>query len=187
MINLKNVNKRYENKPVLSDLCLEIPSGAFTALMGASGVGKTTIARILLGIEAPDEGSVTGLPARRAAVFQEDRLIPSLSAVQNVRLGRRGATRAEAGELLAALGLASDAEKPAAALSGGMRRRVAIARALLADADFYLLDEPFSGLDEDTKGEVMAYVKHRLAGKTVLLITHDAGEARFFTDRVLVL
>ena len=186
-MNLQNVNKRYENRVVLSDLCLELPNGAFTALMGASGVGKTTLARILLGLEAPDTGVVTDVPERRAAVFQEDRLIPSLSAVQNVRLGKRGATRAEAVHLLSALGLAADADKPAAALSGGMRRRVAIARALIADADFVLLDEPFSGLDEDTKNTVMAYVKHALFGKTVLLITHDEREARTFAENILYL
>ncbi|MBQ9736324.1 MAG: ABC transporter ATP-binding protein [Clostridia bacterium] len=187
MIILQNVNKRYENKVILSNLCLEIPSGEFTALMGASGVGKTTLSRLLLGLEEPDGGSVTGVPERRAAVFQEDRLIPSLSAVQNVRLGKRGATRAAAQRLLSALGLEKDAEKPASALSGGMRRRVAIARALLADADFYLLDEPFSGLDDETKAQVMDVVKRALAGKTVLLITHDEAEARFFTERVLYL
>lgn len=187
MIILQNVNKRYENKVILSDLRLEIPSGEFTALMGASGVGKTTLSRLLLGLEEPDGGSVTGVPERRAAVFQEDRLIPSLSAVQNVRLGKRGATRAAAQKLLSALGLEKDAEKPASALSGGMRRRVAIARALLADADFYLLDEPFSGLDDETKAQVMDVVKRALARKTVLLITHDEAEARFFTERVLYL
>lgn len=186
-MKLQNVNKRYENHVVLNDLCLELPNGAFTALMGASGVGKTTIARILLGLEIPDAGVVTDVPERRAAVFQEDRLIPSLSAVQNVRLGKRGATRAEALRLLSQLGLEADADKPAAALSGGMRRRVAIARALIADADFVLLDEPFSGLDEDTKDAVMAYVKRALFGKTVLLITHDEREARFFTEHTIYL
>ena len=147
--------------------------------MGPSGCGKTTLFRILLGIEESDSGEILDL-GRAVAVFQEDRLSEPLSAVWNVCLGKEGAKPQEARTLLSALGLSEDMEKPVSALSGGMRRRVSIARALIADADTVLLDEPFSALDEDTKAQVMAYTKEALAGKTVLLITHDADEAREF-------
>lgn len=174
-----NLNKRYGDTPVLRGFSASFEKGEISALMGPSGCGKTTLFRILLGIEKRDSGEIFDL-GRTVAVFQEDRLSEPLSAIMNVCLGKEGATRKEAAELLSALGLSEDMEKPVRELSGGMRRRVSIARALIADADTVLLDEPFSALDEDTKAQVLAFTKGALAGKTVLLITHDADEARAF-------
>lgn len=174
-----DLTKSYHGNAVLRSFSANFESGEISALMGPSGCGKTTLLRILLGIEEADAGSIRGV-GRAVAVFQEDRLSEPLSAVENVRLGRKDATREEARVLLCALGLCEDMEKPVSALSGGMRRRVSIARALIADADTVLLDEPFSALDDDTKASVMHYTKEALAGKTVLLITHDADEARAF-------
>ncbi len=174
-----NLCKSYGEKAVLNNFSAHFDAGEISALMGPSGCGKTTLFRILLGIEKADAGEVRGL-GRAVAVFQEDRLSEPLSAIKNVCLGRRGATPDEAKALLSALGLAEDAEKPVKELSGGMRRRVSIARALIADADTLLLDEPFSALDEETKASVMSFTKDALAGKTVVLITHDPDEARAF-------
>lgn len=174
-----NLYKSYGEKAVLTNFSAHFEKGEISALMGPSGCGKSTLLRILLGIEKADAGEIRGL-GRTVAVFQEDRLSEPLSAIMNVCLGRCDATREEAKTLLSALGLASDAEKPVCELSGGMRRRVAIARALIADADTVLLDEPFSALDDETKAAVMVFAKAALAGKTVLLITHDIDEARAF-------
>lgn len=174
-----NLCKSYGEKAVLKNFSAHFDAGEISALMGPSGCGKTTLFRILLGIEEKDAGEVRG-GGKTVAVFQEDRLSEPLSAIMNVRLGRQGATAQEAEALLSALGLAEDAEKPVKELSGGMRRRVAIARALIADADTVLLDEPFSALDETTKASVMEFTRKALAGKTVLLITHDSEEARAF-------
>ena len=173
--------KSYGEKAVLTKFSAHFEQGKISALMGPSGCGKTTLFRILLGIEGPNSGEIRGL-GRTVAVFQEDRLSEPLSAIENVRLGRKGATREEAKALLSALGLASDAEKSVRELSGGMRRRVSIARALIADANTVLLDEPFSALDDETKSSVMAFTKAALEGKTVLLITHDIDEARTFAE-----
>ena len=171
--------KSYGERAVLQRFSAHFEEGEISALMGPSGCGKSTLLRILLGIEKADAGSVRGV-GRAVAVFQEDRLSEPLSAVENVRLGRRDATKEEAKALLSALGLADDAEKPVRELSGGMRRRVSIARALIANADTVLLDEPFSALDDDTKASVMAVTREGLEGKTVLLVTHDLDEARAF-------
>ena len=171
--------KSYGERTVLQRFSAHFEEGEISALMGPSGCGKSTLLRILLGIEKADAGSVRGV-GRAVAVFQEDRLSEPLSAVENVRLGRRDATKEEAKALLSALGLADDAEKPVRELSGGMRRRVSIARALIANADTVLLDEPFSALDDDTKASVMAVTREGLEGKTVLLVTHDLDEARAF-------
>ena len=174
-----NLEKSYRGTPVLRGFSANFAEGEISALMGPSGCGKTTLLRILLGIEEADAGSIRGV-GRAVAVFQEDRLSEPLSAIENVRLGKKDATREQAKALLSALGLSEDMGKPVSELSGGMRRRVSIARALIADADTVLLDEPFSALDDDTKAQVMAYTKQALAGKTVLLITHDIDEARAF-------
>ena len=176
-----NLCKSYGEKAVLTNFSAHFEKGETSALMGPSGCGKSTLLRILLGIEKADAGEIRGV-GRAVAVFQEDRLSEPLSAVMNVCLGRRDATRKEAKALLSALGLASDAEKSVCELSGGMRRRVSIARALIADADTVLLDEPFSALDDETKAAVMAFTKEALKGKTVLLITHDAEEACAFAE-----
>ena len=178
-MTILNLCKSYGDKAVLTNFSANFERGEISAIMGPSGCGKTTLFRILLGIEKADSGDVCG-GGKTVAVFQEDRLSEPLSAIENVRLGRRDATREEAKALLSSLGLSEDMSKPVSALSGGMRRRVSVARALIADADTVLLDEPFSALDEQTKASVMAFTKDALAGKTVVLITHDIDEARAF-------
>lgn len=190
MITLRGVAKRYGDQVVLDGLDLDLPDGAATAVMGPNGSGKTTLGRLLLGLEAPDAGEVAGLDdVRRAAVFQEDRLCEHLDAVANVRLARpRGSGAGAAEAELRALGLdEASLHKPVRALSGGQRRRVAIARALLADADLLVLDEPFTGLDATARETVIPDVVRRCAGRTVLLVTHEAAEAAAFGARVVTL
>jgi len=188
MVRVSGLAKAFGETRVLAGLSLDIPDGATTVLMGPSGVGKTTLAHILLGLVPADSGTVAGLAGRRlAAVFQEDRLCEQLPAVGNVRLVLHGKAEAAVvrGEL-AAVGLGDDdVGKPVSQLSGGQRRRVAIVRALLADADFGCLDEPFKGLDEATKDRVIDYVRDRTRGRTVLLITHDPVEAEKVGGRIV--
>ena len=198
-IGLRGVTRRFGEHVVLDGLDLSLTPGGVTALMGPNGSGKTTVARLLLGLDRPDGGAVEGLDGRpRSAVFQEDRLCPQLSAVDNVRLVLgRGADRGAVLEALAAVGL-DDAtvHAPVRELSGGQRRRVAIAaprdrlgetivRAVLADAELVVLDEPFTGLDQAVKPVTMAWVRDRCAGRTVLLVTHDEREAAWFEARVV--
>jgi NitT/TauT family transport system ATP-binding protein len=188
-IVLGNVSKRYDGHVVLAGVGLTLEPGTVTALTGPNGVGKTTLARLLLGLEAPDRGSITGLDGvRRAAVFQEDRLCAHLDAVANVVLVLGRERRSTARDELLRAGLKpADLTKPVSALSGGQRRRVAIARALAVEAPFVVLDEPFTGLDADTKPAVMDYVRERLSGRTAVLITHDRAEASALGARVVTL
>ncbi|OJV60725.1 MAG: hypothetical protein BGO38_10215 [Cellulomonas sp. 73-145] len=187
-MGLRGVTRRFGEHVVLDGLDLSLTPGGVTALMGPNGSGKTTVARLLLGLDRPDGGAVEGLDGRpRSAVFQEDRLCPQLSAVDNVRLVLgRGADRGAVLEALAAVGL-DDAtvHAPVRELSGGQRRRVAIVRAVLADAELVVLDEPFTGLDQAVKPVTMAWVRDRCAGRTVLLVTHDEREAAWFEARVV--
>jgi NitT/TauT family transport system ATP-binding protein len=185
-MKLENVKKSYENKVVFEGLTVELPERETSCLMGASGCGKTTVMRLLLGLEMPDEGRVEG-GVLAAAVFQENRLCDGLDAVSNVLLADEKGKREDALALLSALGLDGHTEKPVCELSGGMRRRVAIARALFAPATHLFLDEPFTGLDEDTKEEVIRFVKEKCAEKTVLLITHEPEEAKAFASRLFLM
>lgn len=188
-ITLSGVCKRFGDNVVLDGLGLVLAPGSVTAITGPNGVGKTTVARLLLGLEAPDAGAIEGLQGLcRSAVFQEDRLCGHLDAIANVRLVLDRDHRASAEQGLARVGITGeDATKPVSALSGGQRRRVAIARAMASKSALVVLDEPFTGLDADTKPTVMAYVKECLAGRTTVLISHDPSEVEYFGARIVTL
>lgn len=158
--------------------CLRhIGAGRITGLMAPSGAGKTTLLRILMGLEQADSGRIDGLDGLRlSAVFQEDRLCDQLDGVSNLRLVAPTLSRSEARNALEAVGLADCIGQPTRELSGGQRRRVAILRGLLADYDLLILDEPFKGLDRETKQLVIEDTQRRCMGKTVLLVTHDPTE-----------
>ncbi len=183
MIIIKNLTKQFDDKKVIDNLDMRLKEGHITIVMGTSGCGKTTLAMMLMGLVHPDSGTIRGLEGKRlSAVFQEDRLIEHLSAVANVKLVTEGISDLdEIRRQLAEVGLEGElVRKPVSQLSGGQRRRVAIVRAMMAKSDFICLDEPFKGLDAETKQKVMEYVKTSINGRTVLLITHDMEERRFF-------
>lgn len=169
--------KSFGEKAVLRDVCGILASGRITGLMAPSGAGKTTLLRILMGLEQLDDGYIEGLNGLRlSAVFQEDRLCDQLDSVSNLRLVTPSLSRAEARKALETVGLADCIGQPTRELSGGQRRRVAILRGLLADYDLLILDEPFKGLDRETKQLVMEDTRRRCMGKTVLFVTHDPAE-----------
>ena len=146
MIKVKHLNKAFGSIPVLRDLNLTV-NGPLV-LMGPSGCGKTTLLRILMGLETPDSGTVQGV-GNIGAVFQENRLCPQLTAVDNLVLTGHGLTAAQARSDLQSLGFTeADLRLPAVQLSGGQKRRAALLRALLCqDAQTLLMDEPFTGMD----------------------------------------
>ena len=177
-IVIESLNKSFGEKKVLQNLCAEFAEGKVTALMGPSGCGKTTLLRILLGLEQADSGRITGVPENRSAVFQENRLFEAFSAVDNLRAVMGKTVSPEHIEKeLRALGLAGSLHSPVRSLSGGMKRRVALARAVLFPGwGLLVLDEPFKGLDEDTRASVAAWLRERIAGRTVIAVTHDPDE-----------
>ena len=185
-IVLDRVSFSYEGTPVLRDLSLTLPAGRITCLMGPSGCGKTTLFRLLCGSLTPDGGTISGIPDHISAVFQEDRLCEDFSAVSNLRFAVGShPDRAALVSLLDSLGLEGDSPAPVRTFSGGMKRRVAIARALAAPGDLLLLDEPFKGLDEESRAAAAGVLLSHTAGKTVFVITHDPAEAELLSAPVL--
>ena len=173
-LEILHLTKRFGEKTLFEDLNLTVEEPA--VLWAPSGWGKTTLLRVLMGLETPTSGSVQGV-GRVSAVFQEDRLCPQLNAVQNVALVLPGAEiqyKEQIETCFQQLGLDSAAlVLPARKLSGGQKRRVALLRALLAPSDTLLLDEPFTGMDPETLQKAAALIRERGGGKNVLLATHD--------------
>ncbi len=187
-----------EGEALFRDVALDMVPGGWTCLLGASGVGKTTILRIIAGFDTRaqfdgiiETGDGVSLTDRIAYMAQEDLLLPWATVRDNVTLGARlrgePPDRARAERLLEQVGLSAHAEKKPNALSGGQRQRVALARTLMEDRAVILLDEPFSALDARTRSEMQDLAFALLKGRTVLLVTHDPGEAARLAERILVM
>jgi len=177
-IILNDVSKAFEQKQVLEHFSFSFPERGVIAVMGKSGSGKSTLINLLLGLVKPDEGEIS-IPSdtRFSVVFQEDRLMEHLSAYDNLRL-TTGCRRAEIFSALEALGLNGADRSPVKTYSGGMKRRVALARGILFRADVLLLDEPFRGLDEETREQAIDYLMRQWSDRLIILVTHDEEEAR---------
>ena len=170
---VRNLSKSYDGRAVLENVSFTAPVG-LTRVSGSSGIGKTTLLRILLGLERADGGEVAPKSLRWAAVFQEDRLLEGLDAAGNLRFALGAAYDASrAKTLLGALGLGDVGEKRARDYSGGMKRRLALARALLAPCDALTLDEPFTGLDRASREAALGAVLRAAEEKIVLLAAHE--------------
>ncbi len=185
MIDIKNVSVSYDGNSVIKSLSLHIGKGEKIALMGPSGCGKTSLINAVAGLVRPEKGSVK-LDGRVSCVFQEPRLLPWLSALENINvvLSDSSETLPEARKWLEAVGLGGDADKLPHELSGGMRQRVSIARALAYGGDILLLDEPLKGMDTDTEASIAELIRSAAEDKTLILVTHDETEARAFADKI---
>ena len=177
MLELRHISHCFDSLQVLKDVDLTLRPGQRIALMAPSGAGKTTLLRIALGLLKPGSGTVENRFSTVAAVFQEPRLLPWRTALENVNLvlGDRRETLEKARYQLEQLGLGDAAEKYPAELSGGMQQRVAIARALAAEAELLILDEPFKAMDGPLRRQVMDRVA--AVNAAILLVTHEKEEA----------
>lgn len=196
MLDVRDIHKQWQQRPLLQGVSLRVQAGETVALLGASGSGKSTLLKIVAGLEEPESGTVwcdgqdvTRWPPeqrRFALMFQDFALFPHLDVQDNVAfglveqgLGRRQA-RAQARAMLERFGLGAHARSRVWTLSGGEQQRVALARALITRPRVLLLDEPFSALDADLReqlrGEFLQHINE--AGMAAVLVTHDEGEAR---------
>jgi sulfonate transport system ATP-binding protein len=197
-VKLRGVRKQYGGRTVLADLDLSIERGSFVSIVGRSGCGKSTLLRLVAGLEAPtagtldkraDGGASTGARFDTRIMFQDARLLPWKTVLQNVMLGLGRGARDDARAVLAEVGLIERANDWPAQLSGGQRQRVALARALVHRPQLLLLDEPLGALDALTRIEMHALIErlwreHRF---TALLVTHDVQEAVALADRILLI
>lgn len=178
-IKVENVSKSYDGNKVLDNISLNINEGGHLCLMGKSGIGKTTLIRIILGLEKADCGSVDSSGCF-SAVFQESTLCPWLSAADNVCVvmkkggGAYGYVRSALAQLLDDEAV----DKPAASLSGGMKRRCETVRAVLCDSSAVILDEPFAGMDDNTKARTVQFILDNINGRTLIVSTHDENDVK---------
>lgn len=186
MISIRNISIQFDKQYIIKDFSLDIQPAERVCLFAPSGRGKTTLLRALCGLQELDSGSIHGLENKRIAVlFQENRLLPQLSAEDNLKLVLPAERRHEVPYWLDLLCLSDAAHKTPLQLSGGMNRRLAIARTLAYGGDLYLLDEPFQGLDEATLKHCLQVVNAATQGKQLLLITHRQEEAEALCNRIV--
>ena len=185
MLSLLNISHSFGDHEILNNVTLSLAPGQRVALMGPSGAGKTTLLRIALQTLTPTCGTVENTFRKTAAVFQEPRLLPWRTALENVNLvlEDNDKTREKARLSLKQLGLGDAADKYPRELSGGMQQRVSLARALAMEGDFLVLDEPFKAMDEALKQQVMALVSQTNAA--ILLVTHEKEEAASLGCKVI--
>lgn len=193
---LSGVSKHYGSNQVLNALDLHIAAGQFIAIVGRSGGGKSTLLRLLAGLEKPSGGELLAgstplmkIQSDTRMMFQDARLLPWKSVIDNVGLGLKGNWRDAAQAALRSVGLQERAAEWPAALSGGQKQRVALARALVHQPGLLLLDEPLGALDALTRLEMQAMIVSlwQAHGFTVVLVTHDVSEAVAMADRVLLI
>lgn len=189
MVELKNVCLSFNKTPVLKDFSISVNKGEHVVIMGPSGSGKTTILKLIAGQIKPQKGELRVTTDKISYMFQEPRLLPWLSAAENVNLvlGDTAETMPEAIKWLQILGLGEDTDKHPSELSGGMQQRVALARALAYNGDLLLLDEPLSALDETLADELLHLIKEYAANKTVIFVTHSTLQAKKFADTIYVI
>lgn len=190
MIQLENIQKIYDGKIVVENLSLTVSDGQRIALTAPSGCGKTTLLHIIAGLLKPDAGRISGYDVSDVCMlFQEVRLFPRFTALENVMAvlkGNRKEKKEKAIQWLTKVELtAEDMGKLPDMLSGGQQQRVALARALAAECSIVLLDEPFKGLDADTKKQIYDLANKVLTGKTLVLVTHDEMDADALSCEIL--
>ena len=185
MIVLKNISVNFDEKTVLENFSATFEDGKKYAIMGQSGIGKTTILNVISGLVKTHGGTVKNTSGNKISyIFQEPRLFDWMDVTENVSivspLPKKQADQ-KSREILTALGLGDSLKSFPAELSGGMKQRVSIARAIAYEPDVLLLDEPFKALDEEMKRSVAEYLFSLMDGKTVIMVTHDATDT-VYTD-----
>lgn len=195
MIKLENICKSYDEKTVLDNIMAEFPDDSITCIMGESGAGKTTLVRIIAGLENADRGTVSGAGVV-SFDFQEDRLINDISAADNIMLvldkndfgGHDKKTmRKIINENLAEVLKDYSSDKSTGTYSGGMKRRVCLVRAMMKKSDTVILDEPFSGMDEETKILAAEYIKKHRDGRICIVVTHEKSDSGLLDGGIYLL
>lgn len=188
-LTITNLSKSFDGRQVLYGLNQRFSTGNIYCLMGASGAGKTTLLRILLGLEQPDCGTIDKTEgAFLSAVFQENRLCRAFSPMDNVLMVFPKVTRTlkeMVKEELCTLLPKESIYRPVSTLSGGMKRRVSVCRALAVPFDAVLMDEPFTGLDKETKRKVIDFIRQKAKGRLVVISTHQEEDVSLLGGQLI--
>lgn len=184
MLEFKNVDFSFGDKAILKNFSFSAEEGTATAVLGPSGFGKTTLLNLASGLLSPKNGKIVPFSEKPTVVFQEDRLLPWFTALEN--LTALNIEKSRATEYLEKVGLSDSADKYPEELSGGMCRRLSIARALAFGGNVFFFDEPLRGLDIKTFSEVLSLIKSETEGKTLFVITHSPSEAFALAERIVV-
>ncbi len=183
-MKIKIIKKAFADKIVFDNLSLEIPEGKITFIMGKSGCGKTTLLKMIAGLDKDFIGQIEKSSEHISCVFQEPRLFPAISVKQNIELVQKG-TNIDICEILKLVELENDANEYPNNLSGGMKMRASLARALYHNGDIFLMDEPFSAIDENMKSRLIPRVLQLLKNKTVIIVSHDLEDAQAYAENII--
>ena len=187
-IKINDVKKAYGEKQIFDGLNLEFEEHAVNCVMGRSGCGKTTLINMIMGIDKDYKGAIEGVPQNLGVVFQENRLCEDFSVLSNIKLVcDKSISGDEIIRNLESVGLGENIHTPVKELSGGMKRRVALVRAVLSKGELLILDEPFKGLDDDTREDVTKYLLEGKNNRTVIMVTHDPEEVKMLGGRLISL
>ncbi len=183
-MKINNLYKHFGNKKIFNGECFSFDEGKITYILGESGIGKTTLLRILAGLDKDFKGTFENKSDKISYVFQEPRLFPNLTVEENIKIVCENSHHS-VDEILKVLELENEASALPSSLSGGMKMRVALARAIYNDGDLFLMDEPFGALDEDLKARMLPRIFGLLRGKTVIIISHNLEEANVYSDNII--
>lgn len=181
-IRINNLSKKYGDKVVFENYSNTFDFDGILLIKGASGLGKTTLMRIIAGLEKADKGEIQKDAKTISFMFQEDRLIPFVSVLKNLTAV---CSEDKALHYLKLMGLESEKDNSPLSLSGGMRRRVSLARALCFQSDLVILDEPFKGLDEELKLSICEIIKEESKKRDFIIISHDSEDAKILNARFI--
>lgn len=183
-IQINNLTKKYGDKVVFENYTNTFDFNGILLLKGVSGLGKTTLMRMIAGLENADKGEIATNAKSIAFMFQEDRLIPFVSVLKNLTAV---CSEEKALNYLKLMGLENEKDNSPLSLSGGMRRRVALARALCFQSDLVILDEPFKGLDEELKSNICEIIKEESKKRDFIIISHDSQDAELLNAKIIEL
>ena len=184
-MKIEKLNKSFGQKAIFKDFSCEFKDGCVNYLMGESGIGKTTLIRLICGLDKDYSGDIEK-PDRISYVFQEPRLFPALTTIENIEIVEQG-TKKSAEKILKMLELSDAKNLYPSELSGGMKMRLSLARAIYYNGDLFIMDEPFSSLDTDMKERIIPKILKEIQGKTIIIISHDINEAQKYADNIITL